>query len=60
MTKKQREKKRLAEEMHITATRGDTWTGLRPKAMTNAYYKTNKQSRRENAAICRMAMREQG
>jgi hypothetical protein len=58
MTRKQREEKKLKAQMNIKSERGNTWTGCFNKVMTNDYYASSKQRRRNAKVECRKALEQ--
>lgn len=57
MTKKERQKKKIRQELGIENERGNTWTGYRP-AVFKDKTKDIKAERREQKRICREAQFE--
>lgn len=58
MTKRERKEKQLKAQMGVTNERGAIWTGCFNKVMTNDYYASSKQRRRNAKVECRKALEQ--
>lgn len=58
MTKRERKEKQLKAQMGIANERGTLWTGYFNKTMSNDYYASSKQRRRNAKAECRKALEQ--